>query len=484
MLKKLFLSVFFIVASFAGAAEISPQEALYVERLSETIDHLKAKQDEVWPGYDISLTPIVVSFGSGHIYAFNLNSKNPIWEAKQIKGKKILFSSQDPWGITAVAMQDQFPLEDEEVFAFNVGLMQKKGQPDYLPLLVIVHELFHRYQFNEFLEDASFANYQDRENSDNLALINLEERILIDFLRAKDHEKLEHLKDFVAIHKVRTAMMNSSSVNWEDGQQRMEGLADYVSIKAQDTFNLIPEFSGQEHIGKTLEGYIKNGDVAELAVKWRHYGVGAALGYGLDYVHAANWKEKVERNGISLAKQLEESIPLSSLEISRRAWKAKQHYKYKKIKSQIVARAKSNQENMTALINGYQEQKGVVLVIQRPRDVGINGGGKTGGIYHLPDGSTVSVNDSSVSASTDNLWKVEVKRMPYLFQKGNDRWMKIDEEVAIEINGKSYGMNDLFQRGGNINFDRISLKGASCNFESMDRSGHLEVKNGMVKIVF
>lgn len=484
MLKALILSFSLIFTSFLGAAQVSPQESAYVERLSQTIDLLKEKQDQVWPGYDISLTPIVISFGNGHIYAFNLKSSNPAWEKKQINSKTILFSAEDPWGVSAVAMQDKFPMEGEEVFAFNVGLMQKNGSQDYLPLLVIVHELFHRYQFNEFLEDRAGLDYQDRTNIENLALINVEERILIDFLQAEDSEKLEHLKNFVAIHKIRTSSMHASSVNWENNQQRMEGLADYVSIKAQDAFAIIPGFSGQGHISTVLEGYVKNPDVAEFAVKWRHYGVGAALGYGLDYIHAENWKEKVEKNGMDLASQLEEGIPMSSVEIYGRAWKAKQHYAYKTTKNEIAAREQSYQNNMTALIDGYKDQKGVVLEIERPRDVGINGGGNTGGIYHLPDGSTVSVNDSSVSASTDNLWKVEVRKMPYLFQKGNHRWMKVDEDATVVIDGESYPMKRLLENGVSMDFERISLKGASCDFESMERSGHLEVANGTVRINF
>ncbi len=488
MLKNLFLSLFLICTGFFGfncleATDVLPQELTYVERLSQTIDLLHQKQDDVWSGYDISQTPIVVSFANGHIYAFNLASKNPVWEKREVQGQTVLFTTEDPWGVTAVAMQDKFPMEGEEVFAFNVGLMQDNKKMDYMPLLVIVHELFHRYQFNEFIEESVFGAYQDRENIENLTLIKLEENILIDFLRAPESEKIEHLKDFVAVHRSRKAVMKSSSVLWENHQQRMEGLADYVSIRSQDAFGIIPEFSGEEHIAKILGSYVQNRDITEFAVKWRHYGVGAALGYGLDHVRAVNWKEKVEKNGISLADQLEQSLRMTSLEIQGRVWKAKHHYQYKNVKKEIAGRSATYQADMTAMMDRYKDAPGVVLMVERPRDVGINGGGNTGGIYHLSDGSTVSVNDSSVSASSDNLWKIEVRAVPFFFQQGNNRWLKVDENLTIFLDGQEFLLKDLLENQEPKNFNVISWKGKSCDFESVDRPGRLEIQNGQIKIL-
>ena len=75
----------------------------------------------------------------------------------------------------------------------------------------------------------------------------------------------------------------------------MEGLADYVSFKTFDVLNVFDQYNANKKLQRMLEMYAKSPDITERAVKWRHYGVGAAMGYGLDFLQVKIGNSKSRR---------------------------------------------------------------------------------------------------------------------------------------------------------------------------------------------
>ena len=459
--------------------EISFKERQFVEKISQTIDRLNNEKGLVWKDFDLNC-PIVVTFSKKNIYAFGLNSKNPLWH---VKNDGILFSEVDHWGVTLVAMQDKFLMDNEEAFVFSIDLNEHNSFPDR-PVLVLVHELFHRYQFAHFKKMDDIGYYADKLNRENLALIALEERILVDFLKVRKEFKLDVLKDYMAVNQKRHEIMNPSSVKWEQFQQVMEGLADYVSIETADRFAILPRFDGDRHLQITLSGYIYSEDAQELAVKWSHYGLGATLGKALDFLNVVDWKAQIEK-GSSQGQILKNVIELSDDELISRLIFAKKLYKYDEIEKEIDGKVTSFTKMVDGLMADYEEQDGLVAMIERPRDVGINGGGSSLGIYHLENGTTVSVKDKSFSSSTDNNWKLELKEIPFLLQNGaGARIIKIDHHSKIILDGKPYTIEELKKENHPKSFKTLFWDCSTSVFESNDRVGKLSVSHERLEVIF
>jgi hypothetical protein len=474
-----------LISSLSFAGEISSKESGFIEKISQTIDHLNDNKNLVWKNYNLSDTPIIITFSNKHIYAFGLKSDNPVWQKKIVGNSSILFSDFDHWGLTQITMQDKFLVDGYESFVFTINETEATNGFIDRPILVLVHELFHRYQFANFKKMQNVGEYLDRSNIENLGLINLEERILIDFLRGKKEHKLEALKNYIAVNQTRNKLIHESSVKWERFQQVMEGLADYASVQTFDTFPVISNFKGEKHLQFIIAGYVYSEDSQELAVKWRHYGVGAALGKALDFMEVSDWKEQIEMLGESQASILEKTIHLSDDEIASRLAAVKVNYGYDKIHESINGKVTGFTQMIDDLMSDYQAEDGFVVTIERPQEVGINGGGSSCGIYHLENGLTVSVKDKSVSSSTDNLWKIELKEIPFLFQNGRGaRIIKVDHNLEVILDGKTYSIDSLKNNPKINTFKSLSWNCKTSAFESIDREGRIICDDRGLSILF
>jgi hypothetical protein len=471
--------------NFLGfAGEISPKETDFVQKISQTITHLHENQNLVWKSYSLSDTPVIITFSNKHIYAFNLKSNNSLWQKITIGNSTVLFSSVDHWGVTDVTMQDKFLVEDQESFVFTINETELQGFQDR-PILVLVHELFHRYQFAHFNNSQDVGEYRDRSNVENLSLINLEQRILVDFLRGTKEQKVEALKNYAAVNETRKKLVHKSSIKWERFQQVMEGLADYASIETFDQFSVIPNFNGEKHLQFLMAGYIYSEDSQELAVKWRHYGVGATLGFALDFLEIEGWKDQIETKGESQGSILEKAIQLSDNEIATRFKNAKVNYGYDSIYESENKKVSGFTEMLDELMADYQADDGFVVTIERPQEVGINGGGSSCGIYHLENGLTVSVKDKSISSSTDNLWKIELKEIPFLFQNGRGaRIIKVEHDLQVIIDGKTYSLDALKNNPEIHTFKTLSWSCQTSAFESSEREGKIVCDDRGLSILF
>lgn len=446
------------------------------------------KADLVWPGYQIGSLPTIITFENGHVYAFNLNSSDPAWQQISINGYQVLFAEKDKWGATKTPLQTKFPIENQIAFVFCLDMI--KMDP-YLPFMVFVHERFHAYQFDHFTEkEAKEENYLDHLNVENLALMQLEEKILADFLKIKGstnneiESKTSLLRDFVAVNKTRSQFMNRVSVDMEKDQQIMEGLADYVSIKMFDVFPLLPQFEGRKRLLHTMEQYSRDPDISQRALKWRHYGVGATLGYALDHLKLLNWKKQVEEQRISPLELLEINLNLNDKEITSRLANVKTAYGYEKIKQQVQKTINTYEQNLAQIIQNYNQSSGIPITIEKPADLIINGGGYVKQMLYMADSSTLSLDDTSFSTTTDNLWKLQLKNVPVVFQqKSGHKKFKINKTTNFEIDQKSIKIEEFFRKGQNQSFETISFKDEKCEFES-SHSGNLKIMNGELAIIF
>ncbi len=431
----------------------------------------------IWPAYDLASDPTIITFKNGHVYALNLNSSDSAWTTLDLGNTKVQYSEKDLWNVTSAPMMANFPIEHHEAFVFQIDLMQQEGT---LPYLVFVHERFHRHQFRHFVNNLHGpTHYEDHLNVENLALLQLEEKILKDYLLTQDKDIL---RDFMAVNKTRRNLMHKASVMHELDQQKMEGLADYVSVKLFDEYRIQPKFNGREHLMKTLETYIKNDHLSERAMKWRHYGVGATLGYALDDLQVTGWKEKVQQEGAYQVLLLEEQLALSQAEIEERLAQVKAAYDYQAISSSTQSKIENYNQYLLSLEKDYESLPGISLTVGQAKRSGQTGGGTTAGIIYLSDGSALSIGDDSFAASLDNQWRLRLNKIPYVYQgRGGEKTFKVEEELVIYLDNKAHTLKDI---KGTLAFHTLSWKGKQTEFISEEIPGQISLQDNRVVIDF
>lgn len=469
---KLFIKALTVLTILCTSL-FSSEESL-IKKIHSTVTVLSSEKGHVWKDFDLLETPLVITFPNGHVYAFGLKTNNLKWQTKQIENATFLFSDQDHWNLSQIAMQDKFLIDGQEAFVFRIDEDKNPANFKERPILVLVHELFHRYQFSHFEGVKDIGQYADGLNIENLALIHLEERILTDFIMAEESDKLDILKNYMAIHEIRSRIINPSSLNWEYFQQMMEGLADYTSIQTFKKFQVLENFSDKHHLNHLFTGYIHSKDPQELAVKWRHYGVGAMIGFSLDFLHVENWKDRVEK-GEPQGVILKEALFLSETEKNHRIGHMKALYDYDLVFSKMEQKVNSFQEMLESYLSEYDAEDGIIAHIGRPSGVNINGGGSNYGIFHLQDGNTMLLKDKSFSSSPDNSWEIEFKDIPLFFQdKAGDRIVKVDPDLQIMIDGIKHPAKKLMETKQTLFFDTIFWECETSRFKSTLRSGQIE----------
>lgn len=475
----------FVFSFSLFSQENTNQESKKISLVAKILRNSSTDQmHKVWPGYNLRTKPVFVTFSNGHIYAFNIRLQGPEWQRFNLEGMEVFYTPKDKWGITAAPMQFDFKIFGQEAFVFCLDMML---EPSFMPYFILVHERFHVYQIERFLsEKESVENdYPESDNVDNLALMQLEELVLLDFMNAFNNESYQeattHLKTFISINQHRRAILSPISVNWEARQQMVEGLADYAAAKNLDVFGYFGPKIGQRHIAHIIERYTKDNDITERALKWRHYGVGASIAYALDFLQVKGWKKEVEQN-VSLQVLLERNLKVSNQEANILVEQAYARYNFVQLKQEIKKKVEAYQQMLSYHQENFKKLPGILVNVQSPPDSGLSAGGHSKGVYSLADGSMFSYLDTSKTSSADKRWMLELISMPYLFQTNDGfRRFKVEQEgLELTVDGKPCSLSNLRERP----FQQLTLKTKSCSFKSSHNPGRVSVKNGELNIIF
>jgi len=279
------------------------------------------------------------------------------------------------------------------------------------------------------------------------------------------------------------ALMTSSSVAHEQEQQTMEGLADYVSIKLFDENALVENFSGKQALIKILSDYETHGDIAQRAIKWRHYGIGASVAYALDALQVKDWKESVQNQGIAPITLLERS--LGNFDGSQRLENIKLAYGYDAIKQETQAKVDSYKNYLDSLLDGYGASNGVSVTVAKLKRAGQNGGGKTKQLINLSDGTVLALDDNSFATSTDKAWNLRLKKVPYAFKgRQGEILFKVENDLSIVLDKQAYRLSDLLKNHNRISFQNISWTGGTSEFSCINRPGVMVVDKDQIYVEF
>lgn len=435
-------------------ASLSSKSQKEIKCISKVISLIESKDSEkAWPSLTMNDSPLVFTFDSGRIYAIYLDYLNLAWEKVGINNQEVLLSEKDHWDVLNVKLHPCFDLDGQEAFVFHLN-----RKSDSLP--TFIHERFHLYQMEFFSNTHPFPqNYEDHLNAENLALIVIEDEILISFL--KNEDKLDRnnlIRDFLAINQERRQLMSHNSFLWENQQQRLEGLADYVSAKM---------FDGEKQVSKAFDSGEKEEDFADYAIKWRHYFVGATVAFMLDFLEL-DWKKKVEE-GQFLIEVLQSSIESDENRIES----IKERYSYTEILEKARRDVQGFQNHLKDLQASYSKMEGFPLRIGSPIGMSISGGGNSDRLYYLADGTRLSLKDNSNSLTTDSNWQFATHQIPFLIQKMGFRECKVQANQTILLNNKEIEIAELLKGPADYPFHSLFWENEHFTLSSEQHFGVL-----------
>lgn len=221
-----------------------------------------SNSDRVWPGYDLAAIPtVLVSLEVGGevaaVVAFN--HPNPEALGSEIRhidvdGRRMAVVGQvaDPNRLASMAPFDFFAdIGGTDTFVL-VGQMGEPGREPGTPefIAMVVHEAFHRHQFDEWVPDAAFQDVAGYDFShENLELALLENRILIAAYHADTPAETERLvRQFVAVRAARH--QRDARVVLDEQQERMEGSARWIEHRIGDAIgNLYTSANHTSEVG-------------------------------------------------------------------------------------------------------------------------------------------------------------------------------------------------------------------------------------------
>lgn len=466
--KALFL--IFVSFSIPLFADFEQQS---IEKLALTFRAFEEKgSDQIWPGFNPGETPAVFHFSNGHLYGFGLQGECPLWEKKLVKGQKVLFCPSHPANLTP--LDPSFSIENQKAFIFS---LDHENDHSDLPLFTFIHEHFHTHQFKYFKNIGGgrpiAADYQ---TADQLGLIELENRLLTQYLLTGTKDRL---KDYVAVNQSRRMHMHPSSIAWEDNQQRMEGLADYVSVKTFAEFP-VTSFSDPKMAILVMreKKTVGSPSLVEDAIKGRHYFVGAVIALALDEM-GISWKDRIAEGNISLQKLLENSLGVPTNHLTS----IMKQFNWNEIKVKIDLELQQQNQVKEQLLSEFDRQEGIRMSILMPKGP-MATGGRHEKSCRIDDRHKILVKDISVSTTQDQTWQLSFKEIPFLIedQKGN-RFFKIDRNLILLIDGEKFDLRQILTRDQILPFTSLFFQNESCELQS-NKSGKIIVQDGALTLVF
>ncbi len=251
-----------VAANDTAASEAPESPSASAQLLIDRWHAAVSASTGAWPGYELAAIPAVLvsvdrEGAISAVVAFNHPNPDPL-------GSPIL--RQDVGGHEAAVVVE--PTDPDALFAMapfdfyaDIGgtstfvLIGQQGDPATEPdspafSALLAHETFHRFQFDNWSEDATVHSLEGYDLSQaSLELVLLEGRILISAHEAASAAEAERLaRQFTAVRAARHEA--SPSVGLDEQQERIEGSARYLEHLIGDTLG--STYASANHAGELM----------------------------------------------------------------------------------------------------------------------------------------------------------------------------------------------------------------------------------------
>jgi hypothetical protein len=350
---------------------------------------------------------------------------------------------------------------------------------------VFTHERFHLFQFDNF--EFKQKQYQDHLNQENVLLIHLETMLLEKFLKIDEQDKnsrINALKDFISIHKKRSQLITEDSQEWEDNQQKLEGIADYVAFKSEEYHGRMKKLDIITTLLTKLENTRTSTEQCDFAIKRRHYPVGTTLAFALDYIEVEDWKSKIKKNSETLFNLLEIALPIDSEDLTLRVENIIRQYDVESISQFIGNNLSKYAAEIDDLMAVYFSDPGIDISLGKPNDLLILGFGFAKHSFYLQSGNLLQDNITGTYNSKEGEWRFSSKNLAILRRIEQIFYFKIEKGAVFEIDSNKITIDDIVKQTQPIYFVNLRWEGETTSFESNNIAGRIIVMDGRLSIEF
>jgi hypothetical protein len=427
LLSLLLLLLFTGEASFSQRATELRVDPLLLVSLKECRNITKTLGKELFPGWDFQQTPVLfyrpnvqellINFphkpkGFSEYHGFNPLGNETVYfrndttlitlddqnTSSEIEGIPVLVVA-DPLSRMRNQLRGVVTLRPKEYIINWLNGWSFVRSP-YDELELILHEAFHVYQHRKAPEKQAnemIVSQYPLLDPVNNALYVLEGSTLKDALLTQDSaQRLEKIKQFVAVRGFRQSRLKSNWVEYENMNEYSEGLAKYVEykflrlgegikpVKEMSFRNGFNGYSGvlariyQDRLEDMVDIVAVNDDrfgnrFGAGPLRFKLYELGACQAMLLDEI-MPSWKEKIFNKDVFLTGLLKESVSLSPIDLERYLERAKSEYHYseaydsklrfekegkEKIQEQLAAILQTDKTLVKISYEGFAEKLGL-----------------------------------------------------------------------------------------------------------------------------
>ncbi len=466
----------FLILGFSHLTRAAPNELAFINRIANIIHFINQHQQEVWPGFHISDTASIVHYKNNHLYAFNFTPKDTDWQDLDINGSMAYYNSKNNYNINQPLFFGAL-IDDQVSYIYGYHELDNT-KADLRNALVFTHERFHYYQAEHFIADQNLPEYQGFNNLENITLAYLEAEVLKKYLIDAD---IEILKDFVAINRYRSTLLDSNSIVYEQQQERWEGIADYIAFKAvtMDSNELYKELISDYD----RENSCSLVNPVDCVIKQRYYLTGVALGIALDRLSLEGWKETVEQNKRTPRELLLSLFKMEPAEIDARINNAKQQYHYEEMVKPIEKSIGEYQAKLKKQLEAYDIFSGIKTRFYSPWPCISKAGVVSSFTYRIDGKTSLTIDSESFTECTDGSITVKYS-VPFEYNTLFYTEIKIDGDATILIDGEKITYTEFYSLRTRRMFHNLSILASNVSINFVNHSG-LIISNGKdVRIKF
>lgn len=372
--------------------------------------------------FQLSADPYVGQDFSGVWRGFN--AQMPIVLNSMEGSKAYNFDSKLPQEVQKIALAPEYRIGHEKVFVMR-----------YQDSFTFIHELFHRFQKDHF-DFKENAGYPDLYNAENQALMQIEEEILLKYVVGPTGE----LKtDYLLVRQYRMSHLSEASIAFEDKEERLEGLANFVAMKVTNDM---------QPIVVMLEGLVKDKNVVDKSLKWRFYVTGALMGEMLER-EGKDWKHAVEANSLFSQFTMNKN--------EARLNELLDNYRFEEKKQEMTHQIEKIKTGLSRLREDYRNSPGRQVQVMFSSSP--SSGGTVDKILALNEDEKVALKESGRTESEE--WVLETYQIPFIFKTSDALIFKLQNQ--IEVDGRKVNIEDIEEP---VSFKEIAWTDRQSRFKS------------------
>ncbi|MDX1901666.1 MAG: hypothetical protein SFW66_06640 [Gammaproteobacteria bacterium] len=476
-----------------------------INQFTDSLHYAGAHQTEIWPGFKLSNVATILEFDPSeqptldykrfHLYAFDFQPANPLWQKINIQGSNAYYMPQNPIGL-----EESLTLIDNQI------VLPFRADPfmDVTEEIVNMHaEKFMLYFMQHTPLDELKENTQSfLHDENNLRLTALEIEAMKTYLKSND---VEALKDMLALRQYRIKSLTDDIIKNENTREKERGVALYVGIRSANldstnanNFILHRIERNAPDLASSNQNFLTN--FREYVADSIGHNSGAVLALALERVGDNQWKSAVQDNAEPLITLLEKHYAMNETEINQRALSASDKYHFTDFSAKLKSALTENETGAVEAQNTFSASTGIkVHVVTQVDNNALEGTDWTHVLFASFNQTIFNGNNFTKYLHSSNV-QLELRNIPIVIENNSLKVIKIlpndnlkvigNEETntfklpinaSIVMDGQTTTLNALTQKSQTLKFHKIENENVSITLEN-NLTGELITQNGEVTI--